>query len=81
MGLNIKNPEAHELAQKLADMTGESLTETVIQALRARLAEEEKRRGVEERVAEIKALVAQIPPGSFGDSSCDDLYDEDGLPK
>ena len=37
MALNIKNPEADALAHELAAATGESLTEAVTEALRARL--------------------------------------------
>ena len=38
MSLNIKNPEAHALAVRLAKLTGETLTEAVTAALRERLA-------------------------------------------
>ena len=37
MSLNIKNPEAHALAARLAKMTGETMTEAVTTALRERL--------------------------------------------
>ena len=37
MSLNIKNPEAHALATRLAQKTGETLTEAVTIALRERL--------------------------------------------
>ena len=37
MALNIKNPEAHKLAEELARRTGENMTEAVTQALRERL--------------------------------------------
>ena len=37
MTLNIKDPEAHKLAQTLAKETGESMTHAVTQALRERL--------------------------------------------
>ena len=37
MSLNIKNPEAHALAARLAKKTGETLTEAVTTALRERL--------------------------------------------
>src|SRR5207237_8850588 len=37
MGLNIKNKEAHNLAQELAKLTGESMTEAVTEAVRGRL--------------------------------------------
>lgn len=38
MSLNIKNEEAHTLANRLAKATGETLTEAVTVALRERLA-------------------------------------------
>ena len=37
MSLNIKNKDAHKLAQQLARLTGESLTEAVTEAVRERL--------------------------------------------
>jgi antitoxin VapB len=36
MSLNIKNPEAYRLAQELAELTGESMTTAVTEALRER---------------------------------------------
>jgi antitoxin VapB len=38
MSLNIKRPEARALAERLAKLTGETLTEAVTTALRERLA-------------------------------------------
>ncbi len=35
--LNIKDPEAHELARRIASQTGETLTRAVTEALRERL--------------------------------------------
>jgi len=37
MSLNIKNPEAHKLAQQLAALTGESMASAVTVAVRERL--------------------------------------------
>jgi len=37
MGLNLKNEEAHRLAQELAKLTGESMTAAVTVAVRERL--------------------------------------------
>jgi antitoxin VapB len=34
MTLNIKDPKAHKLAQKLAQQTGETMTRAVMEALR-----------------------------------------------
>ena len=43
MALSIKHPEADRLARQLADATGESLTDAIIQALRERLRREQGR--------------------------------------
>jgi antitoxin VapB len=86
MSLNIKNPEAHALAARLAQRTGETLTEAVTTALRERLERLERTADFdEERYQKLKALLK--------DSRClwrdslltiehgDLLYDERGLPK
>ncbi|MGH6906093.1 MAG: type II toxin-antitoxin system VapB family antitoxin, partial [Geminicoccaceae bacterium] len=36
MALNIRDPEAQELARELADVTGETMTRAVIESLRDR---------------------------------------------
>jgi len=43
MALNIKNPEAQELANEVARMTGQTITAAVIDALRERKASLERR--------------------------------------
>jgi antitoxin VapB len=43
MPLNIKNPEADELARRLAKKTGKRITDVVIYALREQLRREEGR--------------------------------------
>lgn len=45
MPLNIKNPEADQLARELSALTGESITDAVIAAMRERLERERARRG------------------------------------
>jgi len=86
MSLNIKNPEAHALAARLAKKTGETLTDAVTTALRERL--ERLERAVEfdeQRYQALKALVKDSR--SLWDDSLlaadhgDLLYDERGLPK
>ena len=42
MALNIKNPEAHALANELAELTGMSITAVVIEALRHQVAHYKK---------------------------------------
>ena len=46
MGLNIKNREAHLLAEELAKLTGESMTTAVTIALRERLARVRQQQGL-----------------------------------
>ena len=84
MSLNIKSPEAHELAAQLARLTGESMTKAVTEAIRERL--ERKRRDRDrgeagrrangdrrQRGARIRARIERSH-GEF-------LYDERGLPR
>ena len=86
MSLNIKNPQAHALAERLANLTGETLTEAVTTALRERLARIEHVGAIdEERYRKLKALVEGSrnlwrEPYLSRDHG-DLLYDELGLPK
>ncbi len=86
MSLNIKNPEAHELAERVARITGETLTEAVTKALRERLERIEDGGAIEEeRFSELKALITDsrrlwLEPNLSVDHG-DLLYDELGLPK
>ena len=82
MALSIKNPEADRLARRLADLTGESLTEAVLRAIHERLERESGRRQarLRDEVTQIQARVARLPRlDRRGD---DDLvgYDVHGLP-
>lgn len=82
MVLSIKNDEADRLARELATLTGQTMTEAVIGALRDRIDRERSRRGpsVYEKLmrlaAEVQALPVidpRIPDEIIG-------YDADGLP-
>ena len=82
MSLNIKDPEAHRLAQAIAKSTGETITRAVMVALRERYARLERRKGkasVEELLA-IADRVSMHVKGPYLDHG-DLLYDENGLPK
>jgi antitoxin VapB len=82
MSLNVKNPEAHRLAQAIAKATGETLTRAVTEALRERYERLRVRRGkasVEELLAIAKRASAQVK-GPYLDHA-EFLYDERGLPK
>lgn len=86
MSLNIKRPEAHALAERLAKLTGETLTDAVTVALRERLARLEQKPGFdEERYRALKALVKDSRRLWRDDLLSIDhgelLYDERGLPK
>ena len=82
MSLNIKDPEAHRLAQAIAQVTGETMTRVVTEALRERY--ERTRKGDPEALAaDIRAIAkragAHIKP-PYPDHA-ELLYDEHGLPK
>lgn len=83
MALNIKNPEAGRLAQELAMLTGESLTDVVTSALRARLTVVRRQKDQSALMADIQqiqAFVASLP--DLDQRTPDELlgYDEFGLP-
>jgi antitoxin VapB len=83
MSLNIKDPEAHKLAELVAKETGETLTAAVTQALRERL-ERVRRRNrravILEKIHAISARSAALLKGPRIDHA-GLLYDEKGLPK
>jgi antitoxin VapB len=82
MSLNVKDPEAHRLAQAIAKATGETLTRAVTEALRERYERLRVRRGkasVEELLAIAKRASAQFR-GPYLDHT-EFLYDERGIPK
>jgi antitoxin VapB len=83
MSLNIKSPEAHELAREVADITGETLTAAVTQSLRERL---DRLRGDEpphlaERLVAIgRDCAGRLPEPWRSAEHADLLYADDGLP-
>jgi antitoxin VapB len=82
MSLNVKDPEAHRLAQAIAQATGETLTRAVIEALRERF-ERLQTRDPETLAADIRAIArraaAHIKSPYLDHAEL--LYDEHGLPK
>jgi antitoxin VapB len=84
MGLNIKNKEAHTLAEELARLTGESMATAVTIAIRERLDRMRQRQGVSladrllaigrDCAAHLKEPYRSADHGSF-------LYDDRGLPR
>jgi len=80
--LNVKNPEAHRLAQAIANMTGDNLTDTVTEALRERYQRLQSRYGkasIEEMLGIADRVAAQVKRPYVDHAEL--LYDEHGLPK
>jgi antitoxin VapB len=84
VNLNIKNAETYQLASQLADLTGETLTKAVTEALRERLERlrKHKRKATASELMDIGRRCAAhiIKPGSSREHG-DLLYDERGLPQ
>ena len=82
MSLNIKDPEAHRLAQQIARATGETMTRVVTEALRERLSRLERRSarvGVEELLAIAERAASHVKRPYVEHAEL--LYDEHGLPR
>jgi antitoxin VapB len=84
MALNIKNAEVERLARSLAKRTGKSITDVVLEALRDRLAREQRKRGLQrlsEELAQIRERCSRLPV--LDPRSPDEIlgYDKDGLPR
>jgi antitoxin VapB len=84
MGLNIKNPETHRLAEELAKRTGESLTGAVTTALRERLDRVRREQGdhLADRLLAIgKDCAGRLKEPFRSAEHGELLYDERGLPR
>ena len=88
MPLNIKKKETHDAARRLAELTGESLTEAVDKAVRERLDRIKAHKTVDKeelwrKVRQMQEDLANAP--TYDDRSVqeimDDMYDEYGLPR
>ena len=81
MGLNIKNEEAHKLAQEVATLTGENLSTAVTEALREKLARL-RSNGLTERLMDIgREFSSRMSAETRTFDIASELYDEHGLPK
>jgi len=83
MAFSIKNEEADRLARELATLTGQSLTDSVLTALKEQLKRETGRltaSGLRDDIARIQARVARLP--RLDDRTDEEIlgYDEYGLP-
>ena len=80
--LNVKDPEAHRLAQAIAHETGETMTRAVTEALRERYERLQRNRSkasVEELLAIADRAAVHVKRPYVDHAEL--LYDEHGLPK
>lgn len=84
--MNIPDPQAHRMAQELAELTGQSLTDAVKMALQQALAKLKTSKPdpqplpLVDRLNEIALRCAALP--DYDNRSVDEIlgYDEHGLP-
>ena len=87
MSMNIKNPEAHRLARRISDLTGETVTGAVTESLRERLDRLEARQSphgptLAEQLLDIgRDCAARLPDTVRSVDHGDLLYGPDGLPR
>jgi antitoxin VapB len=84
MALNIRNPETDRLAEQLAELTGETKTAAVTQALRERLQRVQRERSgtrLADRLDTIAVRVAALPVRDGRSAEAILGYDDDGLPR
>jgi antitoxin VapB len=84
MAMNIKNDEAQRLAHELSELTGESLTSAVTEAVRERLERLQSAQGASlaDRLLRIgKECAAHLKEPFRSADHGDILYDERGLPQ
>lgn len=84
MPLNIKNAEADRVARELADLTGETITDAVIVAIKERLRRERLRRTYGSTRADMRRIrerYRNLPP--LDERPADEIigYDDSGLPR
>ena len=84
MSLNIKNPRTHKLAQELAEITGETLTGAVTEAVRERLERLQRNNApsLADRLLVIgRDCATRLPEPYRSADHADLLYGADGLPR
>ncbi len=84
MALNIKHAQADELARKLAELTGQSITEAVIKALREQLQRETGKRSVvrlKDELGTISKRCSRLP--DLDTRSAEEIigFDKHGIPR
>lgn len=84
MALNLKNEQTEKLVQELSELTGESLTAAVTEAVRERLerVRAERGTGLADRLTQIgRDCAAHLKEPFRSADHSDLLYDEKGLPR
>lgn len=80
--MNIKNAEASAIAGELATLTGTSVTQVVLEALRAQRARLQRETKIEELMEFARETAAMMSPEVLAFDIDKELYDEKtGLPK
>ena len=72
VSLNIKNPEVHEAACRLAKMNGSSITAAVLDALRAQLSRQERQQRAGTEVQRMQAFTRRVSALPLLDPRSDD---------
>jgi antitoxin VapB len=84
MALSIKMPEADRLARRLAETTGETITIAVLNAVRDKLEQEErKKEGKRQLINDLMAIADHCASLPVLDNRTEDEimgWDENGLP-
>ena len=84
MALNIRSPEADALASELAQLTGETKTRAVIEAIRDRLDRVKRARRPRSLADELERIARRCAALPVHDDRSPDLilgYGPDGLPR
>ena len=84
MALNIKNASVEHKVRRLAQLTGESISQAVERAADERLARLASERKGDGRVDRIMSWLASLPPLDPADDNPDwesEMYDDNGLPR
>jgi antitoxin VapB len=84
VSLNIKNEETYRLVRQLAELTGQTQTSAVEDAVRRRLAElarAEDRQSRLHALREIARRASSVMDPALTNDPNDFLYDESGLPR
>jgi antitoxin VapB len=84
VALNIKNASVEHKVRRLAQLTGESISQAVERAADERLARLARERKGGDRVNGIISWLASLPPLDPADDNPRweaEMYDDDGLPR